>query len=117
LVEQYQISLAGLGDRARREINEHGDETMGRQITVDLVPLMKASCKIRIQDNDPEQSWLVVNGHVSQRLNGVLAARQQRPVRKGLTSLAGLGNMARRKINRGRQNVQVPGQAIRPQAV
>lgn len=112
---------------------------MGRQITVDLVPLMRAGCKIRVLYNGSEQSWLVVKlpdgrvinsdaegclsfdcrhmVHVSQRLDGVLAARQQRPVRKGLTSLAGLGNMARTKINRGRQNVQVPVQAIRPQAI
>lgn len=33
---------------------------MGRQVTVDLVPLMKAGCRIRIQDNNPDQSWLVV---------------------------------------------------------
>jgi len=33
---------------------------MGRQVTVELVPLMKVGCSIRIQDNGDTPAWLVI---------------------------------------------------------
>lgn len=46
---------------------------MGRQITVDLVPLMRAGCKIRVLYNGPEQSWLVDGRVINSDAKGCLS--------------------------------------------